>query len=72
MTKLEKSEFIKEIVKWAEGQIKAEMIDLKESKGYGDYSHDYQQGKIQGMINLKVSLEKYGKKLKHEYEDDYE
>ncbi len=64
---LAKSDGVKDCVKWIEKRIKAKKKHLKEEDWY--YIPHAELGckaEIDELISVKISLEKYAKKLKHE------
>lgn len=64
-----KSEGVMDCVKWLEKRIKAQQKELKETDWYYRQEVKYEQeATIRELIAVKISLEKYAKKLKHEAE----
>lgn len=77
-----KAEGVKDCIKWIEKKLKEEKKFLYEERreelGYGcfeDCGQFYKdnvtkrEGRMQGLIDIKVELEKYMKKLKHMSEE---
>jgi len=68
---LYKAEGVKDCVKWLIKQIKLEQKQQKQQNRslfwYNDTT-DYNE-RINTMINIKIGLEKYAKKLKHQSEE---
>ena len=68
---LYKAEGVKDCVKWLIKQIKLEQKQQKQQNRslfwYNDTT-DYNE-RINTMINIKIGLEKYAKKLKHQLEE---
>jgi len=62
---LYKSEGVKDCVKWLVEQIKLEQEQQNRSLFWYDDTTDYNE-RINIMIRIKISLEKYAKKLKHQ------
>ena len=62
---LYKSEGVKDCVKWLIEQIKSEQEQQNRSLFWYDDNTDYNE-RINTMIRIKISLEKYAKKLKHQ------
>ena len=72
-----KSDGVKDSVKWIESKIKDEQKELKDNKySYWGDVYDNKMARIDAMIELKIELEKYSKKLRHEADeldcDDYD
>ena len=64
--KFYKSEGVRDCVKWLEKKIKEAQQEREEfTDDYG-----YLATQINTMIKIKISLEKYMKKLRHEAEED--
>ena len=74
-----KSEGVKDVVKWLEGEIKKAKVNheqaIKDRKNFGMYEdcgEYYHQNEavakavLDGLVRVKISTEKYAKKLKHE------
>ena len=59
------SEGVKDCVKWLIKQIKLEQEQQNRSLFWYDDTTDYNE-RINTMIKIKISLEKYAKKLKHQ------
>jgi len=79
---LMKSEGVRDCVKWIISQIKVEKEELlkeeKDERGYGMFEDCGQfysdlvtkrKGRIDAMIDMKIGLEKYMKKLRHMAEE---
>jgi len=77
-----KADGVKDCVKWLEKKIKEEQKILEKVKtdlqSFGmfedcrsSYEQEYikQQAKVETLIDVKISFEKYSKKLKHEAEE---
>lgn len=75
---LMKAEGVKDCIKWLEKKLKMEKEELKEDKkNYADfgmfddcgpsYENDVvvQEARMEAMVEVKVSLEKYIRKLRH-------
>jgi hypothetical protein len=70
---LMKSDGVKDCVKWLEQEIKSRNKTYKEEKAnnwcwYSDQLHE-DKAVIDALVSVKVSLEKYSKKLKHEADE---
>ena len=65
---LYKAEGVKDCVKWLIEQIKLEQEQQNRSLFWYDDTTDYNE-RINTMINIKIGLEKYAKKLKHQLEE---
>jgi len=65
---LYKAEGVKDCVKWLIEQIKLEQEQQNRSLFWYDDTTDYNE-RINTMINIKIGLEKYAKKLKHQSEE---
>ena len=65
---LYKAEGVKDCVKWLIKQIKLEQEQQNKSLFWYDDTTDYNE-RINTMINIKIGLEKYAKKLKHQSEE---
>ena len=64
---LYKSEGVKDCVKWIEKRIKEEQkFNDSIDRYYNPESWNERNHAIKEMISIKISLEKYAKKLKHE------
>lgn len=66
-----KSEGVKDILDWLEIRCKSLKADLDDSKGdiySGDYFTDRAEARFQEALSIKISVEKYMKKLKHQGE----
>lgn len=74
-----KSEGVKDVVKWLEGEIKKAKVNyeqaIKDRKNFGMYEdcgEYYHQNEavakavLDELVRVKISTEKYAKKLKHE------
>lgn len=67
---LVKSEGVKESVKWLEKRIKTQQKELKERDWYYNWEGKQElEAVVKELIDVKISLEKYSKKLKHQSEE---
>ena len=66
-----KSEGVKDVLEWLEVRCKALKADFEDSKGdiYNDgFFADRSEARFHEALSIKVSVEKYMKKLKHQGE----
>jgi len=70
MNKLDKSEGVKDCFKFIEKRLKELKKEKDKIADYYDYDLCRYEGAIRELVKIKISLEKYCKKLKHEYKED--